>query len=53
MDRLWSKHRPALNASIVFGLVLLIVVVAFGADIFVGVRRTRNLSSYQFPDPLL
>ena len=32
--------------------VLLIVVVAFGADIFVGVRRTPNLSSCQFPDRL-
>ena len=29
-----------------------VVVVAFAADIFVGVRRTPNLSSCQFPDRL-
>ena len=29
-----------------------VVVVAFAVDIFVGVRRTPNLSSCQFPDRL-
>ena len=41
IGRLWSKHRPALNTSMVFGLVLFIVVVAFGANIFVTFAEPR------------
>ena len=53
-DLLWPPtfSAPRAFCSALTKRVPDVVLVAFAADIFVGVRRTPNLSSCQFPDRL-